>query len=172
MAISGHPSQIPSGLHGVPSGNSEKTLQEKSVEYYQSILNHAPNLHIKFVAFKAAEIALNNGAFQVNELVSEWTNNNQLLKANLPWDVPETATTEHLQLYQYVFERHLTEQLEFIVLTVPDADPEYLEDMVRQYQGNVNSTKLKLNVSKIFDPISITFDCSNISSDVAKVTNF
>jgi len=116
--------------------NCGEILQEKSVKYHQSILYFAPSLHVKFVAFKAAEIALNNDSFQVDELLSRWTKSDHLFKANQPWDVPETAGAEHRQLYQYVFERHLTEQLKFTIVAVPDADPEYLEDMIRQYQGN------------------------------------
>ena len=36
-------------------------------------------------------------------------------------------------------EDHLAEQVEFIVLAVPDADPEYLEDTVREFQGNISN---------------------------------
>ena len=116
-------------------------MQEKTLKYHQSILNHAPSLHVKFAAFKAAEIALSNDCFQVSELLSQWAKNNLLLKAHQPWDLPETASAEHRQLCQYVFDKHLSEQLQFIVLAVPDADPEYLGDIVRQYQGNNNSMK-------------------------------
>ena len=62
-----------------------------------------------------------------------------MIHGGVVWDPPESDNAEHQRLYHYVYEDFVHTQVDFLVTTLPDADPDYLEEMVRNSQGKFRS---------------------------------
>lgn len=117
---------------------SEEKMKAMSIAFHKSMLEAIPNIHIKFAVFKATEFTLSCKAVALwNEFFGKvLTDPTQLIpRVGTTWNLPKTVDPEHERLCQVVYDHYLSDQVEFLVRTLPDADPSFLEEEVKKFEG-------------------------------------
>lgn len=138
---SSHDDNVSSNPLSRESNESSTTHRERealTVRLHNSILAAEPGMHVKFAAYKAAEFAtLKNSMQHLDVFIAEVVDakNEQVVLANQVWDPPEGESVEQLRLYLHAYDCFINEKTDFLVRALPDADPEYLEEMVRSSEG-------------------------------------
>ena len=118
---------------------SKEHIENMAMSFHQRILNTIPDVNVKFAAHKATEYAmLHKSASQLEEYLIEAIRDPNLPRVGTVWDQQDATDPEHQRLCLYVYNQFLSEQVDFLALTIPDADPEFLDEKVKIFQGNVN----------------------------------
>ena len=118
---------------------SKEHIENMAMSFHQRILNTIPDVNVKFAAHKATEYAmLHKSASQLEEYFIEAIRDPNLPRVGTVWDQQDATDPEHQRLCLYVYNQFLSEQVDFLALTIPDADPEFLDEKVKNFQGNVN----------------------------------
>ena len=105
--------------------------------YLKVLLDHFPNIKIPFAAFKATEMSLEDSgdAFMKKFLADFQSGTFNMVRAEHPWTTPRWENKEDEEIYKDTISCFIKEQSDFLILSIPDADPEYLEERVKQTQG-------------------------------------
>ncbi len=103
--------------------------------FHKEILNTITDVNVKYAAHKATEYTmLHKSTRQLEEYLSEAIMDPKLPRVGTFWDqLP--VEPEHQRLCLYVYNQFLNDQVDFIALAIPDADPEFLEAKVKHFQG-------------------------------------
>lgn len=118
-------------LNGSPK--SKEQIESISKVVHKSILNSIPNIHVKYAAYKAAEFIKTHRAdlFPRKYIISTQS----FPKVGTIWNLPEGIDSEHERLSQHVYNHYLNDQIDFLVRTLPDSDPTFLEEEVKRLEG-------------------------------------
>lgn len=82
-------------------------------------------------------MALENGSdLGLETFLANWGVVFKMVWSNENWTMPRWENAEGVEMYNNTMRCFMDEQLSFFILSIPDADPDYLSERVRQTQGN------------------------------------
>jgi hypothetical protein len=107
--------------------------ERKAIDFFQSLLDTTPDMDINYAAFIATETVLrpNANGDDVSRL-----KNMPIVKHSDGWKMPRFMNEEHESIYRHTVDYYLKVQLDFMIMALPEADPEYLEDQIKATDGN------------------------------------
>lgn len=118
---------------------SKEEIESVSVTYHKSLLNAFPVMHIKYAAYLVTEFTTSaTFDLQWNEFLfktKKSINIQRVPKAGTKWNLPENIDSERERLTNHIYDHYLNEQLDFLILTIPDVDPMFLEEEVKNSEG-------------------------------------
>ena len=107
--------------------------ERQAIDLFQSLLDSTPDMNIHYAAFVSAETVLlpNSDENDVTRL-----KNMPIVKHSDVWKLPRFMNDDHESIYKHTVDYYLKVQLDFMIMALPEADPEYLEDKIKATDGN------------------------------------
>ena len=130
MRISQHPAASRSG------GPGADYSQALARDYLARLVEVLPDVNIKFAVYKACEAALwqtNDFDSFVRDCVSEST----YLRTSDPFELASGHDKVDSSMFTSVLANYIEEQVNFVIRSVPDVDPDFVARRVSAVQGSM-----------------------------------
>jgi len=127
-------SQIQTTPSLVKSESTSDLKGRQAIDYFQSLLDSQPDIHIHYAAFVSTEVA---SLSVLDDSISVLEEKLPIITKSDVWMPCRFVVDDHLRIYNIIVDNYYKQQLDFMILALPEADPEYLEVEFKACDGNL-----------------------------------